>query len=69
MSEIAGQHEARFASSSFCSKGACVEVGRSSEGVILVRDAKNRSRPALGFTGEEWATFIAGVKAGGFDLA
>lgn len=68
MSEIAGQYEMRFASSSFCSKGACVEVARSSDGVVLMRDAKDRAQPALSFTGEEWATFLAGVKAGTFDL-
>ena len=58
-----------FKTSSFCNWGNCVEVGRSSNGVVLVRDAKNRAQEALAFTDEEWAAFVAGVKAGEFDYA
>jgi uncharacterized protein DUF397 len=54
--------------SSFCSHGGCVEVGRTSDGAILVRDAKDRAQQALTFTDEEWAAFVAGVKAGEFDF-
>jgi hypothetical protein len=57
-----------FQVSSYCSYGNCVEVGRSADGVVLVRDSKNRAQ-ALAFTDEEWAAFVAGVKAGEFDLA
>ena len=57
-----------FRVSSFCSFGNCVEVGRTAEGAVLVRDTKNRAQEALAFTDEEWAAFVAGVKAGEFDF-
>jgi predicted DNA-binding transcriptional regulator YafY len=56
-----------YKTSSFCNLGDCVEVGRSAEGGVLVRDSKNRDQPPLAFTPEEWAAFVAGVKAGEFD--
>lgn len=55
-----------FKISSFCNLGGCVEVGRG-DGVVLVRDTKNRDRE-LEFTHEEWAAFVLGVKRGEFDL-
>ena len=58
-----------FRVSSFCSFGNCVEVGRSSDGLVLVRHTKDRTQEALSFTDEEWAAFVAGVKAGEFDFA
>lgn len=54
--------------SSFCSFGNCVEVGRSPEGAVMVRDTKDRAQE-LRFTDEEWVAFVAGVKAGEFDFA
>ena len=54
--------------SSFCSFGNCVEVGRSPEGAVMVRDTKDRVQE-LTFTDEEWVAFVAGVKAGEFDFA
>ena len=57
-----------FRVSSFCSFGNCVEVGRYPEGAVLVRDTKDRAQEALAFTDEEWAAFVAGVKAGEFDF-
>ena len=56
-----------YRASSFCSMGSCVEVGRAPDGTFLVRDTKNRERGSLEFTREEWAAFVAGVKAGEFD--
>jgi hypothetical protein len=58
-----------FRVSSFCSYGDCVEVGRADDGAVLVRDTKDRAQQALAFTDEEWAAFVAGVKAGEFDFA
>lgn len=58
-----------FRVSSFCSFGSCVEVGRTDEGAVLVRDTKDRAQQALAFTDEEWTAFVAGVKAGEFDFA
>jgi len=58
-----------FRASTYCNFGNCVEVGRSDEGAVLVRDTKDRAQQALAFTDEEWAAFVAGVKAGKFDFA
>ena len=58
-----------FHVSSFCSFGNCVEVGRSPEGAVVVRDTKDRAQEALTFTDEEWVAFVAGVKAGEFDFS
>lgn len=57
-----------FKISSFCNFGGCVEVGRSAEGAVLVRDTKDRALQ-LAFTDEEWTAFVAGVKAGEFDFS
>jgi hypothetical protein len=48
----------------------CVEVsgGEGGDGLVLVRDTKDRSKPAHEFTRAEWIAFIKGVKAGEFDL-
>jgi Domain of unknown function (DUF397) len=56
--------------SSFCSFGECVEVGQTSDGSVIVRDAKDPERcGSLTFTLAEWDAFVRGVKAGEFDLA
>jgi len=44
----------------------CVEVAIK-DGCVGVRDSKQSNSPVLGFTTDEWKTFIAGVKAGEFD--
>jgi hypothetical protein len=56
-----------FVRSSFCSAGACVEVGQVADGSVAVRDSKDPCRPALIFSSDEWAQFVAGVRAGDFD--
>jgi uncharacterized protein YeaC (DUF1315 family) len=56
-----------FRTSSYCNFGNCVEVGRTPDGVVLVRDTKDRAQQALSFTADEWVAFVAGVKAGEFD--
>jgi hypothetical protein len=56
--------------SSFCNgPSGCVEVQFLPEGTVAVRDTKNRSQPALAFTTGEWVAFLAGARAGEFDLA
>ncbi|WP_433557597.1 DUF397 domain-containing protein [Pseudonocardia xinjiangensis] len=56
--------------SSYCTGGGCVEVGRTPDGPVVVRDSKDPERgTSLVFTREEWTAFVAGVKAGEFDLA
>ena len=54
--------------SSFCTFGDCVEVGQLPGGAVAVRDTKDRAQAPLTFTGDEWVAFVAGVKAGEFDL-
>jgi len=51
--------------SSFCSGHGCVGVVSTPDGVTVV-DTKTSAR--LTFTASEWAAFVAGVKAGEFDL-
>ena len=53
--------------SSFCSDGGCVGVAID-QGEVTVVDTKSGDAPALRFTPAEWAAFVAGVKAGEFDL-
>jgi hypothetical protein len=53
--------------SSFCTHGSCVGVKIESDEVCVV-DTKAEGVPALRFTPAEWAAFVAGVKAGEFDL-
>jgi hypothetical protein len=55
----------QFRTSTFCSGGACVEVGHSPDGVIL-RDTKDRSHE-LQFSDAEWGAFVECVKNGDFD--
>jgi len=45
----------------------CVEV-RYRDGVIQVRDSRQREGPVLTFTAKEWAAFVGGAKDGEFDL-
>lgn len=59
--------EAVWRRSSRCEGGACVEVAFTDAGV-LVRDGKDPDGPVLRFTREEFAAFVAGCKAGEFDL-
>ena len=47
-------------------QGACVEQ-RSYEGMIEVRDSKNRLGPVLSFTRAEFAAWLDGARAGEFD--
>ncbi|MCF7551665.1 DUF397 domain-containing protein [Pseudonocardia sp. WMMC193] len=57
-----------FHRSSFCSVGTCVEVARDVDGSTVVRDSKLSKGVLLRFTADEWADFVAGVKAGEFDF-
>lgn len=51
--------------SSFCSGHGCVGVASTPDSVTVV-DTKTSAR--LTFSTAEWAAFVAGVKAGEFDL-
>lgn len=48
--------------------GACVEVAVLPDGARAVRDSKDTDGPKLAFGEDEWAAFMAGMKAGEFDL-
>ena len=57
-----------YTKSSFSGAGGCVEVRMLADGTIGVRDSKDTSKPAHVFTPHEWHAFVAGVRAGEFDL-
>jgi hypothetical protein len=60
--------EWRKASYSTGNGGACVEVARNLSAVVAVRDSKDPDGPRLAFTSDDWDTFTAALKAGGFNL-
>ncbi|MBC8091970.1 MAG: DUF397 domain-containing protein [Pseudonocardia sp.] len=49
--------------------GSCVEVGRTPDGHVAVRDSKNRDQAPMIFSVGEWDAFIAGAKNAEFDLS
>jgi hypothetical protein len=56
-------------SSRSSAEGNCVEVADNLDGIVAVRDTKDKGNgPILTFTPSEWAAFIAGAKDGEFDL-
>jgi hypothetical protein len=46
----------------------CVEVAFLADTLVGIRDSKHRSKPALAVSAHAWASFLADVKAGQFDL-
>lgn len=56
-----------WAISTACSAGGCVAVRIVGEW-IEVADSHRLDGPRLSFTTREWADFLAGVRAGDFDL-
>lgn len=62
-------NDSEFSKSSFSQYtwNVCVLVARRDD-VIGVRDSKDRTKQTLNFTPDEWKAFIAGVKAGEFDI-
>lgn len=44
--------------------GDCVEVADNLPGIVGLRDSKDPAGPALKFTPDVWAAFVAGVKDG-----
>jgi hypothetical protein len=59
--------DGQFHVSSFCTAGTCVGVSLHGDAVV-VADMGHSDEAALRIGREEWAAFIAGVKAGEFDL-
>jgi hypothetical protein len=58
----------RFRTSSYSGGVNCVEVRLLPDGRIALRDSKDTSLPPHHFTPVEWTAFLAGVRAGEFDL-
>lgn len=52
--------------STYCGSSACVEVANDTD-CVYVRDSKDPDGPALAFTHDEWAAFLAGVRNDEFD--
>ncbi|WP_051966871.1 helix-turn-helix domain-containing protein [Kitasatospora mediocidica] len=46
--------------------GNCIEIADSLAGIVPVRDSKDPSGPALAFSAEAFASFVAGIKRGDF---
>ena len=67
MRRDSSQIENWFKSSFSGVSGNCVEIAVLADGVA-VRDSKDPAGPALRFTPMEWLAFLAGVRAGEFDL-
>ena len=57
-----------YKKSSHSGDGGCVEVCMLTDGTIGLRDSKDASKPPHLFTAHEWLAFLAGVRAGEFDL-
>ena len=60
-----------FTISSYCSSGGCVEVGHvPSDDAVVVRDSKDPLRSvSITFGGQQWTTFLEGVRRGDFTAA
>lgn len=59
---------AAYTKSTFSDAGNCVEVRLLVDGTIGVRDSKHPGHAPHRFTADEWEAFLAGVRAGEFDL-
>jgi uncharacterized protein DUF397 len=61
----------RWTRSSRCAgNGSCVEVARLSDGMVLVRDAKQPESPEmLVFNRDQWRGLLASITAGDFTVA
>ena len=68
MPSVTSAHDRAVRISSFCSDGNCIGVAIGADEVRVV-DTSGDDQQALRFTHTEWAAFVAGVKAGEFDLA
>jgi Domain of unknown function (DUF397) len=59
---------AAWITSRACNNSACVQVAHLPGGMVAIRDSKDTAKPPHIFDGDEWATFLTGVRAGEFDL-
>jgi len=47
--------------------GGCVEVASLGNGIVGMRDSKDRGGPILTYTTHEFSAFVMGVRQGEFD--
>lgn len=59
----------QFRKSSFSGGANCVEARLLPDGRIAVRDSKQPSLPPNDYSPAAWAAFLAGIRAGEFDIA
>jgi hypothetical protein len=59
--------EAGWRRASHCASSGCVEFALIGDEIAL-RDSKQAGGPMLTYNRDEWRTFVAGVKAGEFDV-
>ncbi len=67
MSELDGESGGlAWRKSSFSGVTNCVELARI-DGSVALRDSKHPERGYFVYTGDEWHSFVQGVRAGEFD--
>jgi hypothetical protein len=66
MTDLSGAHWRKSTSS--MGSGQCVEVAYLETGEVAVRDSKDQAGPILMPLPGEWQAFVAGAKAGEFDI-
>lgn len=59
--------DVRWRKSSVSGMDGCLEIARSADGAVLLRDSKDPAGAVLQLTEREWTAFTAGLKAGEFD--
>jgi hypothetical protein len=59
---------AKWLTSRACNNSACVQVAHLPGGMVAIRDSKDTAKAAHVFDSDEWSAFVAGVRAGDFDL-
>jgi hypothetical protein len=58
----------QYKKSSFSASSDCVEVRLLTDGTVGLRDSKDVEKGPHVFSRAEWTAFVAGVRAGEFDL-
>jgi Domain of unknown function (DUF397) len=51
-----------------CNNSACVQVAHLPGGMVALRDSKDTTKAPHVFDSAEWSAFVAGIKAGDFDV-
>lgn len=55
-----------YRTASACNNGGCIEVAHAGDGVAL-RDSKDRGKPPLMISIEDWRVFLAEIRSGVYD--